>query len=195
MAIDILKPIWWLLTFGYNLECNLYIFHFFLYDILSESVTFFSSLAQASLTILGSSSSTLWALFRHQALCHLTMDIILSLFFRKWWTHQLNAGSCWMPWAMEYSATWIGCNSLRLDIISHNVDLSFHLHQMSQPAVDFQGFLAHWQLPFGPLYWELNHSFCDWWMLPIIGIHSCWHHTGHILTLQWYWLLVQSFLP
>ena len=33
--------------------------------------------------------------------------------------------------------TWIGCNSRRLDNFSHHVDPSFHLQQMSQPAVDF----------------------------------------------------------
>ena len=38
---------------------------------------------------------------------------------------------------MAYSATWIGWESLRLDNFSHNVDLSFPLQYMSQPAVDF----------------------------------------------------------
>ena len=35
-------------------------------------------------------------------------------------------------------ATWIGCDSLRLDNFSHDVVLYFHLQHMSQPAVDFQ---------------------------------------------------------
>ena len=39
MAVDILKPIGWLLALRYNLEYNLYIFHFFLYGILPEGIS------------------------------------------------------------------------------------------------------------------------------------------------------------
>ena len=43
-----------------------------------------------------------------------------------------------MPWViMAYLATFIGCNSLRLDSFSHDMEQSFHLQLMSQPDVDF----------------------------------------------------------
>ena len=38
MAVDILKPIGWLPALGNNLECNLHMFHFFLYGILLECI-------------------------------------------------------------------------------------------------------------------------------------------------------------
>ena len=47
---------------------------------------------------------------------------------------------CWfMLNALSYGiwTTWIGCNSLKLDNFFHDVDPSFHLQQISQPAVDF----------------------------------------------------------
>ena len=39
MAIDIPKPIGWLLAFGYNLEYDLHIFHFFLYGVSPEGIS------------------------------------------------------------------------------------------------------------------------------------------------------------
>ena len=45
--------------------------------------------------------------------CIFWQRIILSLFFRMWETHQLNAGSCSMHWAIVDVAIWIGCVSLR----------------------------------------------------------------------------------
>ena len=98
---------------------------------------FFLSMVYASLTVLGSLRPNLCILLRYRALHLLTMEIIWTLFFGTWWTYQLNGGSYSMPCAMEYSATWIGCNSLRLGNFSHDVDSSFHLQQMSQPYVDF----------------------------------------------------------
>ena len=98
---------------------------------------FFLSMTYASFTILGSSIPNSWVLSSYWVLCFLTMEIIPSLFFRTWWTHQLNVGSYSIPWATAYLATWIGYDSLRSESFSHNVDPSFHLQQMSQPAADF----------------------------------------------------------
>ena len=39
VAVDILKTIRWFLAIRYNLECNLHIFHFFLYGILPEGIS------------------------------------------------------------------------------------------------------------------------------------------------------------
>ena len=98
---------------------------------------FFSLTEPAFLTIFCSLSPSLWNLLRYQALHCFIMDTILFLFFKTWWTHQLNSGSFWRPWSMAYLATWIGCNSLQFDNLSHNFEPSFHLQQMSQPTVDF----------------------------------------------------------
>ena len=98
---------------------------------------FFSLMVTASLTISSSLSPNLCVFIGYQALQHPTMEIIWSLFFWIWWTYQLDAGSCWTAWAMAYLATWIGYDSLRLGNFSHDVDPSFHLQQMSQPAFDF----------------------------------------------------------
>ena len=122
------------------------------------------------------------------------MELIWSLFFRTWWTNQLNAGSCWMPLAMAYSTTCIECDSWRFDNFSHDLDSSFYLQQTSQPAIDFLRVSHPWWLPFDSLHWELNHFFCDWQMLWIVYIHFCWHHTWCILTLQWCLLPVHSYL-
>ena len=89
---------------------------------------FFLYMTYASLTILGSLISNLWVLLRYWVLHLLTMEIIWSIFFRI-----LNSPvECWfsMHWATACSATWIGCNSLRLESISYDVDPTFQ--QMSQ---------------------------------------------------------------
>ena len=56
----------------------------------------------ASLTVVGSFIQKLWFLLRYPVLHLFTRDVILSLSFKIWWTHQLNADLCSMPWAMAY---------------------------------------------------------------------------------------------
>ena len=123
MVIDVLKPIAWFLTLRYGMECDLHIHH------ISLMVIAFS-------TILGSSSSKWWVLLKYWTLCHFTTEINLSYFFKTWWTHQLNLVCVECP-GYGILVTWIWCDSLRLDNFSPNVEPSFHLQQIFQPAVDF----------------------------------------------------------
>ena len=62
VAIDMLKPIWWLLTLGYNLECNLNVLHFFLYGILPGSVSILLVNGISLFDLLGSSGPNLWVI-------------------------------------------------------------------------------------------------------------------------------------
>ena len=137
MAIDILKPIWGFLPSGMVWNVTVTFSISFWMASCERVFPLFSLMATAFLTILGSSSPNLWVLLRYQTLCHFTLEIMLSFFFKTWWTHQLSAGSNWKSFTMAYLATWIGCDSLRLDNFSHNAEPSFHWQHLSQPAVDF----------------------------------------------------------
>ena len=63
------------------------------------------------------------------------MEIILSLFSRH--GEPINERLVLDALGMAYLSTWIRCDSLRLDKLSHDMKPSFHLQQMSEPAVDF----------------------------------------------------------
>ena len=130
-------------------------------------------------------SSNIWVLLRYQALCHVTLEIMLSFFFKTWWTYQLHAGSCWMPYAMAYLATWIGYNSLKLNNFSQNVDPSFNSQCTFQPAVDS----LRVSCPLTTIFWSSSpraeQSFCDQVMYLVKDIHYHWHHIWHTPILQW----------
>ena len=59
-------------------------------------------------------------------------------------------------------------------------------NKCSNWLLTFLGFLTLWLLSFGPLQWELNHSFYDLWMPLIKDHHFHQHHIEHILILKWY---------
>ena len=100
-----------------------------------------------------------------------------------------------MPCAMAYLATWIGWNSLRLDNFSHNVDPSFHLQQMYQPAVDFLR-VSH---PLMTTFWSLSlkaEPFFLWSMNVSNNRYSfLWTSYWAYLIVQWCLLPVNWFLP
>ena len=95
--------------------------------------------------------------------------------------HQLKTGLCSMPWAMTYY--WV--QILKMDSFSHDVEPSFHLQQMSQPAIDFPMVSLPLTKVTDPLKQKINHPFYDLQTILTRDIHCCQHHTGHTLTLKW----------
>ena len=179
MSSTIRQLTYWNLLSGFLLSgivWNLiFIFSIYYWMASCQGVLLFdSSMASASLIILSSLSPNLWVLSRYQALHNLTMEITLSLFFRTWWTSQLNAGSCWMSCTVSYLAIWIGCNSFRLDNFSHDAEHFFYFQQMSQPAVDFLRVFCSLTTIFRsfamraePFFlWSIN-SFSKWYSLQL----------------------------
>ena len=119
----------------YNLECNHYILHLFLYGITPENVSVLLVNGISFNDHLLQLTHKFMCSFRYQALSNLAYNF--GPFLRTWLTDQLKI--VFMLDALNYDifGNLIGCDPLRFDNFSHNVDLSFHLQQLSQPAVDF----------------------------------------------------------
>ena len=140
------------------MKCFVHIVLFFCCGKLLGWIPILVSIAIESITIISISIQNLLVHFRQHVLHFLSKHMIMSLFLKIWWSHQLNASSCSML-EKSYYPTQTECDSL-----GQRVSPMKWSHLSIEKNIPAKLMTFYWQTCFwqhfsGAFDWESYQSF------------------------------------